>query len=217
MLPRLLLPVLLVLAAQGAMAGETLHAPTGKPKLLADVQAGGVLIRTDLPKQSQQRWIVTPGTPVVITLAAVVDGKLEVWQWSLAIDDNLPDPHPGPDPQPDPKPDPKPSKLRALWLYEGDDLDDMPTAQSAIITSAAVRDYLEKHCEVDSGLPAFRFLHDDADVSRLPDDWQAVFNHANGQKMPWVVLAAGGKYVYEGPWPATVDAALELLKKYGGD
>lgn len=127
-----------------------------------------------------------------------------------------PQPDPGPGPDPDPDPQPQPGPLHVLVVYESDDLDTMPPEQAAILTSQPVRQYLAEHCATGpGGQPAFRFLDDDADVTRLADDWQQVFARARGKPLPWIVIA-NETATFEGELPANADALLELLRRYGG-
>lgn len=105
--------------------------------------------------------------------------------------------------------------FRVLVVYESEQLKDYPRAQVDALYSSDVRAYLDAKCVAgQSGWPDYRILDKDADLSLDATWWQEAMKRPR-QSLPWIVVDSpqGG---FEGPLPVTVDATLELLKKYGG-
>lgn len=143
-----------------------------------------------------------------LTCAYVFDGQADLVQWMIARKDG-PSPTPPPDPTPDPDPTPPPvTKTTALWIYEKDDLLKLPADQVAILNSQRLRDYLGT-LNAES-----RWIDKDADVSLWEPSWQAVLKRPR-TSLPWVVIQGPGGF-FEGPWPGTVDGAIELARSKGG-
>lgn len=115
-------------------------------------------------------------------------------------------PDPGPDPPIPPTP-PVPVELRVLVVHETGDLNKMPAAQRAILTSVPVRDFLTAKCAKDGTQPAFRFYDDNA-APTVP--WLKDAMAKPRKSLPWIVIVG----VYEGPLPANVEEMLALLKRY---
>lgn len=115
---------------------------------------------------------------------------------------------------PRPGPTPTPGALRVLLTYESGELSKLPHTQVAILSSTEIRSYLNEKCVKDDGKPAFRFWDKDVDASReLP-----VFKNELAKpraSLPWLCID-NGKDWYSGPAPVSVEAAMELFKKYGG-
>jgi hypothetical protein len=124
---------------------------------------------------------------------------------------------PGPQPPgPQPPVPPAPGGLRVLLIYETADVQRLPAQQSAVLFGKAVRDYLDAKCATggDGRTREWRALDKDADSSTLGVTLQSMFKRPR-QSVPWIVISTD-KGGYEGPLPATVDAALALLQQYGG-
>ncbi len=120
----------------------------------------------------------------------------------------------GPDP-PDPDP-PTPGKLSVLLSYEAGDQAGADPAQADLITDPTVRAYLNAHCVVVDGQPAWRFLDlSNDDGSKMPAPWQAAIARARGKTPPWLIIDSGK--TYEGPCPASAAELLAKLKQYGGE
>lgn len=134
------------------------------------------------------------------------------------------DPPPGPGPNPpepqpvDPPPGPAPiplDGLRVLMVYDADSLARLPAAQHSIFFSAEVRKYLNEHCaKGPSGTAEWRLYPKSVDNSADLPHWRAAMARER-KSLPWIVIS-NGKAGYEGPLPANIAEALELLKKYGG-
>jgi len=137
---------------------------------------------------------------------------------------------PTPSPVPAPQPTPQPSNLRVLFTYDPTMLANLPSGQQAILAAPALRNYLEKHCPLESNCAngqcplgaahtaSYRFLPSTADVSALPVVWQGVFKTARGKPVPrLLVVNEAGQTVIDQAWPGSVDETLALLKKYGGE
>jgi len=103
--------------------------------------------------------------------------------------------------------------LRVLVVYP--EKGNLTAAQQPIITGAKVRNYLDAKCAQENGQPAYSIWKTGEDVSGTPATWQAAYKLADG-KTNWIVVGNGEKWE-QGPIPADADAALTLLKKYGGE
>jgi hypothetical protein len=126
-----------------------------------------------------------------------------------------PDPPDPPDP-PIP-PVPVPAKLSVLLSYEAEDQPSAGPSQADLLTSPTLRAYLDTHCTVVDGQPAWRFLDlSTDDGSGLPVTWQGAVAAARGKPTPWIVID-NGKDNYTGPCPASTAELLAKLKIYGGD
>jgi hypothetical protein len=135
-----------------------------------------------------------------------------------------------PAPTPAPTPAPATSNLRVLFLYDPVALIDLPPGRQALLASPELRSYLDGHCPKESGCtsgrcplaagtpsPSYRFLPNNADVSRLPPVWQQTCKAAAGRAMPWMIAVnEAGQTVIDQAWPESVAETLALLKKYGG-
>lgn len=126
-----------------------------------------------------------------------------------------PDPIPPKPPEP-PQPPPIPaSGFRVCIIYESSKLNKLPSAQVSIITAKAVRDYLALRCAIDDkGRKEFRFFDQDDPPSNISKVWQDAMARPRAS-LPWIICS-NGLSGYEGPLPATVNATLELLKRFGG-
>jgi hypothetical protein len=132
-------------------------------------------------------------------------------------------PGPGPNPPGPPTPPTPPNPavppsdvFRVLVVYESGDLSKLPAGQQGAVYSSAVRGYLNAKTPVgpDGKTRQWAMLDKDVDPSGY-GPWFAEAMRAPRASLPWVVVGSpsGG---YAGPLPATADATLELLKKYGG-
>lgn len=115
-------------------------------------------------------------------------------------------------PGPGPTPDPTPAPLSVLFVYESKNISP---EQAAVLSSKALREYLDTHCVMDGTLPAYKFLDKDADVSRLSAKWQAAWAKAKGKPLPWMEVD-NGKDQYSGAWGKTDAETIAVLRKYGG-
>lgn len=126
---------------------------------------------------------------------------------------------PKPPPHVDPvEPAPIPDKgFRVLIVYETSDLAKLPAAQTAVLTSAEVRGYLNDKCVAgpDGKNKEWRVFDKDTDVSRESKLWQAAMKRER-KSVPWIVVS-NGTTGFEGPLPANIADTLVLLKKYGGN
>ncbi len=118
-----------------------------------------------------------------------------------------------PDP---PGPLPTPGPLSVLLSYEAGDQASAAPAQADLLTDPQLRAYLDAHCIVQDGQPAWRFLDlSDDDGSSMPSQWQTVIARARGKMPPWLIID-NGNTTYEGPCPASAAELLAKLKQYGG-
>lgn len=135
---------------------------------------------------------------------------------------------PAPTPAPVPPVPPKPPEpplppapiaaegLHVLIVYESADLSKLPASQAAILTSSALRDYLNAHCPAgaDGQTKEWRVLDKDADMTAESPLWQAAMKRPR-QSLPWLVVS-DGKTGFEGPLPSDLAGTVALIQKYGG-
>lgn len=104
--------------------------------------------------------------------------------------------------------------MRVLVIEETADRSKLPAAQSAILTSGVIQDYLNEHCaKEDSGKPAWRILDRQADTANEAKFWQDALQRKY-DSLPWIIVSKSPGRGFEGKLPENVDATLELLKKY---
>jgi hypothetical protein len=169
-----------------------------------------------------------------------VDGAGVIQTMDIAVTPHGTNPNPPNPPQPPTPPTPPnpvaPQTLRVLLMYESDALVGMKPAQEAILVSPKIREYLAAHCPSETlsapcptgicptgtmqstTMPSFRFLDKDANTSRMPVVWQQTVAALRAKNIapPSILICTTKGEAFSGPWPATVDEMLALLKKYGG-
>lgn len=183
---------------------------------------GGKKVKVE---RGENGWLLFTGPPGAYTVSATAgrldkDSNLilEDAEFTVTIGDAPPPvPPPGPPPPPTPLPEPAPipvAGFRVLIVYETADLSRMPAAQSAIIYSKSVRDFLNAKCVVgpDSKTKEFRIYDKDVDASGESKIWQDAMKRPR-TSVPWLIVSDGTQG-YEGPLPADVDATLAILRKY---
>ena len=128
----------------------------------------------------------------------------------------LPGPIPGPAPPPMPIVDPIDGDgFRVLIAYESAELATYPRQQLDALYSTEIRGYLNSKCATgERSTPDYRILDVEADMSNDSEWWKKAMQRQKAS-LPWIVIDSkqGG---FEGPLPATVEATMELLRKYGG-
>ncbi len=108
-----------------------------------------------------------------------------------------------------PSPAPIPAdKLTVLIVYEASDKGKLTQAQSNILTSTILTEYLQAKGAM------YRIIDQNDPPAGLPPPLQVALARPR-TSLPWIVIANQGKGA-EGPLPADVTATLALLKKYGG-
>lgn len=120
---------------------------------------------------------------------------------------------PGPDPPIPPTPIPV-GEFRALIVYETGAA--LPAKQQAILFDKRVRDYLNAKTPLgpDGKTREWRIYDQHVDASAESPVWKELMAKPRAS-VPWIVIT-GKESMHEGPLPGTVEAALELLKKFGG-
>jgi hypothetical protein len=123
-------------------------------------------------------------------------------------------------PTPTPQPPVVTGKIRVLIVYDPLDRSlppDKRLAFSSVVSSTAVREYLNRNCEREaSGSPAFRVAPPGTDFSRDDPFWkQAASARQDSVAVPYVIIFRDGQG-YVSPLPSDPASLLELLKKYGG-
>ena len=100
-----------------------------------------------------------------------------------------------------------------LITYDASRNGELPYEQVTALSSERVADYLDEHCDKDDqGIPRWRKLDKDADMSYAAQEWKDAMALPR-EKEPWVILS-NGKSGYSGPYPENTDKTLELLEKY---
>lgn len=219
----------LVLAGDVDLPAELKLEPGRLGKLAAESK--GEVIRwvnpstgLDLIPSESGRWVIVsamkPGAYPVFAYTAL-GGKPTEAVRCLVIVGVPPEPGPTPpEPGPGPKPDPAPipdAGFRVLMIYETAEVQSLPPAQSSVLFSKQVRDYLDKKCATgrDGKTKEWRIWDKDIDTAGESKAWQAAMSRKR-DAVPWIVIS-NGSTGYEGPLPANVADALSLLKKYGGE
>lgn len=185
---RVLQAIAVCLLFASIAAGQTLQ---------FEVQGGPQL--TIRAKAEQQQWLVLGGKTLV---AAVVDGKLVVQQWTTP--GPVP-PDPGPNP---PDPGPLPSKWQVAFVLESDDLDNLTTDQQKLLASILIRDEL-----AGRGHRLLGVLDPDS-ASTASDAMKPWFESVKGKQLPVVAIAPlDGGTIYTFPLPKDVSALWAILEK----
>ncbi len=123
---------------------------------------------------------------------------------------------PGPNPPVPPGPTPGPAPIpdagnRVLITFDPAKIGDI-----RFIFNPVLRDYLNAKCIAgpDGKTKDWWILKKDENVSSLPQMWQNAMKLPKSQ--PWIVISTGSTG-YSGPLPTTIDATMDLLKKYFGN
>ena len=97
--------------------------------------------------------------------------------------------------------------LHVLIVEEVDDRRSLSRDQLAVLTSSALRGWFTDH------KAEWHVWDKDFDASHEPENWQAALKIPR-ESLPWLIVSRKGKPNYSGPLPATVDATLEVLRRY---
>lgn len=126
-----------------------------------------------------------------------------------------PGPGPGPTPDPDVKPPIPVAGFRFLIVEESAERSKLPAAQREIMGSTVLRLDLTSKCAKgpDGKTPEWRIFDKDAPMAAESKLWQDAMTRPR-KSLPWLIIS-NGTTGYEGPLPATIDAVLELTKKFG--
>lgn len=136
---------------------------------------------------------------------------------ALPVNVTVGDPGPGPGPVPPPSPAPIPvDGFRALIVYDTTSLGKLPKEQETILYAKAIRDYLNAKCVVgaDGKTKEWRIWPSTVNAAAESKLWQDALARPRAS-VPWILISTG-KAGYEGPLPATVDATMTILQKFGG-
>jgi hypothetical protein len=169
-------------------------------------------------------WAAPGKYRVTLTAVDFDAKKVERAKFSFQVGDVPPTPTPGPGPRPPDPPGPAPGPapidapgLRVLIVFESAERAKMPPAQDAILSSTTFRSFLNSVCADDPQTgtkKAWWMLDKDADVSGLAAPWQAAMKRPRAA-LPWIIVSNKDRGTgFEGPLPADVDKATELVKKY---
>jgi hypothetical protein len=114
-------------------------------------------------------------------------------------------------PQPSPSPTPQPA-AQTIWITVVEETSQRTPQQAAVINSKAVADLIQARGHY------WRAIDQNArnEQGQAPADLAAYVQRSAG-RLPYVILTdSAGKILFEGPLPATEQAMLDLVKKYGG-
>lgn len=159
------------------------------------------LISADLDKDGRFKGFITKFGSVQFDVGEVVPPKPPT----------PPDPPKPPEPPPNPAPITEPG-FRVMVIYE---TQQLTPGLNAIIKSKALWDYLDATCAKDGSTPARRFYDKDVPPGTDSFKWEQEAFARPRKSVPWLIVS-NGVSGFEGPLPATVEATLELLKKFGG-
>lgn len=224
--------------AQLSIRGETRVAPYKIVRLQAVGQPdkAAVVWRYDKKaldggRSGDRLWLTgPPGTYSVEVMSIRLDdkGNTQVDEAEVTVMIGTPGPAPGPTPPvppvppvpPDPPPPPAPipaEGFRVLIVEDAANRAKLPPAQLAVLFDKGLRDYLDAHCALgrDGKTREWRIWDKGVDASQESKLWQDALKRER-KAVPWVVISTG-KAGYEGPLPATVEEAMALFKKYGGE
>lgn len=104
--------------------------------------------------------------------------------------------------------------FRALFIVETSEIAKLPKEQLTVLTSRAIRDYLNLKCVKVGSTPEYRIWDQNVNTANESPAWQAAMN-VKRDSLPWLIISTG-KSGYSGPLPKTIDETLALLKKFGG-
>ena len=208
-----ILPILILVWATVAWA----DAPALK---LSMDSAGYATIKPILPAGTPIKFFpyALDSKNCLLGIAWIQNGKPDFALYALPLQYDgspFPSPNPTPDPKPEPKPEPKPDpppppigKLWPIIIYES---KDITPAQSKVITSKAVADFVQT-----KNHHKFWIVDKDAvdEKNQPPASIKEYTKRAT--TLPFMFLVSeGGVIVFEGPLPDEA-GVLELLKKFGG-
>lgn len=148
---------------------------------------------------------------------SIKDGALVVTSKSGSITFTVGEVVPPKPPDPvDPAPIPV-DGFRVLFVVETSDASKLPKEQLAILTSGEVRGYLNSKCVSgpDGVTKEWRQWDQNVKTDGESKLWQDAMKR-NRASLPWIVIS-DGKTGFEGPLPATIQATLALLRKFGGN
>lgn len=168
-------------------------------------------------------WIIDAVAKGEVELLIVPNGakaENEVVRRTLIVSGSGPRPPTPPTPIPDPIPTPTPTPniagKRMLVVYESKDLTKLLPTQIALMSSSALRAYLNTHCEKSSkGHPEYNFWDKDVDLTNASAVWKNAMALPR-DSLPWLYVS-NGTTGYSGPLPKTEEELMPILKKYLGD
>ena len=137
----------------------------------------------------------TPGTYTVEAWNAKGDKASDIATCVIEIKDPTPTPTPIPT-----------AGLRVLIVKE--------SSQKQSGLSKEVADYLNAKCVKVNNQPEWRWYDPNQNMANESKIWQDAMSRKR-DSLPWVLISDGTKG-FEGPWPDSKEAQLELLRKYGG-
>lgn len=197
---------------------------------LTRVVAGKELTVKNDKNEDVQSYVFTgpPGSYKVRTWVTV-GGKLSHAITLVTIKPTTPPqpvPPPNPDPNPiPPNPDPNPTPsnpitvsppgLRALIIYDSQQLGKYSANQVAMLNDPALRSYLATNCLSNNGVPEARFWSKGINIVNESDALKKMMSAAKPTSYPWLVVA-NGSASYEGPIGTDVKQGdvINIIDKY---
>ena len=164
---------------------------------------------------------VKKGTIEVIAFDSTITEEKDIPRYTLhvmGVDPNPP-PGPGPGPKPDPDPpEPDPvvvKSFRVIFVIES--ADTLPGSKVAVPDAKAVREYLTTKTTQEGGTTGWRTYDPDMTTTNEQPGIKALWDVVKPQinAVPCMVVEVNG-HAKVLPFPETVDDALSILKKHGG-
>lgn len=158
---------------------------------------------------------VTSGTAGVDLIPVGVLQQESIIRHVLTVDGTLPNPPPGPGPTPDPKPPQPVTSFRVIFVKESG--DTLNPQQTAIPAAKAIRDYLIAKTTPEGGVAGWREYDPQQTTANEQATMRALWEAVKVKLLPapCLVIEVNGHATVM-PFPATVDEAIQTLKKYGG-
>lgn len=101
--------------------------------------------------------------------------------------------------------------LHVLIAEETADRDQLSPQQVAIFNSVLVRQWTDKHCAEIDGVPAFRILDFDDELTRTDAIWQEMLDAADGELSLVIVKGNDAKVM---SLPRDVESMIKTLDEY---
>lgn len=149
----------------------------------------------------------------------------DIQRYTLHVMGVTPIPPPGPEPEPPgpepepPGPEPEPVVVKSFRVIFVKESGQTLSGQKVAISSAkAVRDYLTAKTTPENGFAGWREYDPEMTTANEPANMKALWDTVKPQinAIPCLVVELNG-HAKVLPFPETVDEALSILKKYGGE
>lgn len=156
-------------------------------------------------------WADTPG---VYDLSAIVVDWKEQQLWPLTCRIMVSGGEPEPDPEPDPDPTPDVTELIGIVFFEVTDRDDYGAKAAQVLFSPRLRELDDRFEWWAYSDDIMNGASDEGGVPFHLQPWLAQLR-AENRAMPYFwLIDQDGLAVEQGPLPESVDAVIEMVRKY---